>query len=102
MYIIKELKLTINFSDLIFEILKYKLWFNLKDDEIYIFEKKQRAVNEPVNQPIIIGSVNYPKVTFTTPFYDVTFPYPGGSKKLVKFLRYICKKYNGVLKIEKK
>jgi len=102
MYIIKELDIKVPFGSLLLDILDKGLWLDSEPNRLIIFERGGAKV---VNKPSLEGCVEEVdgrlKVVFKTPLYDVTYPYPGRSDKLVKFLKFLQKKYGGKLKIKR-
>jgi hypothetical protein len=100
MYFIEKLKIEVPVADLIEEVHKHKLLFHQCYDQINIFEKNALQKGA-VNVPVLSGKIEGKMVIFNTPVYDLTYPYPGRSKKLINFLKFLKKKYGGELKIKK-
>lgn len=104
MYLIKELDIEVAEKELIKEALKFNLVYQvIPPNEIVIYEKDQiEAINAPALSGIRKKSKNGQViVSFKTPLYDVTYPYPGSSEKIVDFLKLLHKNYGGKLKIKK-
>lgn len=104
MYFIEELEMEIPEKELIKEALKFGLVYQaIPPNRIIICEKEKEGV---INAPALSGIRKKPKkgqvvVIFKAPVYDMAYPYPGSSEKLVEFLELLHQKYGGKLKMRK-
>jgi len=99
---IEKLEIKVPVANLIEEVHKHKLLFHQYYNQINIFEFEKNALQKgAVNAPALSGKIEGKIVIFNTPVYDLTYPYPGQSKKLINFLKFLKKKYGGELKIKK-
>jgi hypothetical protein len=106
MYLIEKLEIEIPADRLLNETLKRGLVFKYGQGDRIIICEPEALNSEIINPPALYGErqdldENGVIVVFKTPVYDATYPYTGHSEKLIKFLKFLKRKYSGKLKIKK-
>jgi hypothetical protein len=106
MYLIEKLEIKIPTDKLLAETTKKGLVFRYCQEYRIIICEPEALKSKIVNPPALYGerqhlSKDVEMIVFKTPVYDTTYPYAGRSEKLVKFLKFLKRKYGGKLKIKK-